>query len=214
MAHTDPRSVPVLGARRRLDQAVTAFAARGARGLALAAALFAAAAPAAAEPDPRAAAAPAARPWGVEADLIGPWIPQVHILSARVTRALWGTAGTPRGAAMLGVYVRPRVGHDVVETIDEYLLAIGYRQYLWGGLHVEAAVLAGWSWGTRNRIDGMDYTSPSVLAEGLAGYRLELRRFYVTPQVGALAGLVTDLGPRGGKSDVFVEGKLLVGVTW
>ena len=115
---------------------------------------------------------------------------------------------------MLGVYVRPHVDHDIVEKIDEYLLSLGYRQYLWRGLHLEAAVLAGWSWGTRNKINGMDYSSPSVLAEGLAGYRIDLRWFYLAAQVGTLAGIVTDIGPRGGKSDVFVEGKLLVGLTW
>ncbi|MBC7978024.1 MAG: autotransporter domain-containing protein [Myxococcales bacterium] len=158
--------------------------------------------------------APDEKPWSVEADLVGPWIPQVHIISARVTHTLWGTATTRHGDAMLGVYVRPRVGHDIVETIDEYLLSIGYRQALWRGLHLEAAVLAGWSWGTRNKIDGMDYSSPSVLVEGLAGYRIDLGRFYLTPQAGVLAGIVTDIGPRGGKSDVFVEGKLLAGLTW
>lgn len=36
----------------------------------------------------------------------------------------------------------------------------------------------------------------------------------MTPQVGVIAGAYTDIGPRGGKTDVFVQGKLLVGVSF
>jgi hypothetical protein len=180
---------------------------------------------AAAEPALSSTAPPAPSRWGVEAELVQPFIPEVHILSARVTRTLWGAPGGPRGDLSLGVYARPRVAHNIVETIDEYLVSVGYRQYLWRGLHVEAAALAGWAWGENNKIDGMDYSNPVLLVEGLAGYRVDLRApvdsagrpqlgFYVTPQVGGLAGVITDIGPRGGKSDLFVVGKLLAGVSF
>lgn len=170
-------------------------------------------------------ATPSPARWGIEAELVQPFIPEVHILTARASRTLWGGAGAPRGDLLLGLYARPRVAHDIVETIDEYLVSVGYRQYLWRGLHVEASALAGWAWGENNKIDGMDYANPVLLAEGLVGYRLDVRApidaagrrqlgLYVTPQFGGLAGVVTDIGPRGGKSDLFVVGKLLAGVSF
>jgi hypothetical protein len=163
--------------------------------------------------------------WGVEAELVQPFIPEVHIMTARVSRTLWGSAAATRGDLMLGVYARPRVAHNIVETIDEYLVSVGYRQYLWRGLHAEASALAGWAWGENNKIDGMDYSNPVLLAEGLVGYRFDLRApvaasgrrqlgLYVTPQFGGLAGVSTDIGPRGGKSDLFVVGKLLAGLSF
>lgn len=158
--------------------------------------------------------------WGVEVDLVQPWIPEVHILSLRVTRTV-RARGSQRSELMVGVYARPRVSHDIVETIDEYLLAVGLRHTLWRGLHLEAAVLAGWAWGENNRIDGMDHANPAVLLEGQLGYRFTVRRatadrvgLYLAPQAGVLTGVFTDIGPRGGKSDTFLEGKLLAGVTF
>jgi hypothetical protein len=231
-------AAPVPGAAAARDAARAPGRGAGARMSLACAVLVALAMPrlAAAQADGAPAAAPASRParepvlearaataaprWGVEAELVQPWIPTVHIFTAQVVRTLWSRAGGARGDLRVGVYLRPRVDHDIVETIDEYLLTAGYRQYVWRGLHLDVGVLAGWAYGTRNKIDGMDYSNPAVLVEGLAGYRAVLWRpqrgvgVYVAPQVGVLAGVMTDIGPRGGKSDVFAEAKLLVGMTF
>jgi hypothetical protein len=167
--------------------------------------------------------------WGVEAELVQPFIPSVHIISARGTRTVWGDPGGLRGDVMLGLYARPAVAHDIVERIDEYLVSAGYRQYFVRGLHVESAVLAGWAVGTKNLIDGQDYSHPAVLMEALVGYRFGFLEpggffsdaaepggigFYASPQFGFIAGLSTDIGPRGGQPDFFIQGKLLVGVSF
>lgn len=165
----------------------------------------------------------AASRWGLETELVQPFVPGVHIGRVRVSRTLWGAPSGPRGELLAGVYLRPDVEHDIVETIDEYLVSLGYRQTFVRGLHADLALEAGWVWGHQNLIDGEDYSTPVLLLDANLGYRVDLlsrgagtdaRRYgiYVIPQLGVLAGLVTDIGPRGGKADVFLQGKLLVGL--
>ncbi len=175
--------------------------------------------------DARPSTAPTHR-WAVEVELIQPFLPEVGIISIRGSRTLWGESGGVRGDLLLGAFIRPNVKHDVVETIDEYLLAVGYRQYIWRGLHAEVALLGGWVWGQNNKLDGEDYSNPTLLGEALVGYRFgfwepggfyadgSTTGVYVSPQFGVIQGLVTDIGPRGGKSDTFLQAKLLVGVSF
>lgn len=108
--------------------------------------------------------------WAAEVDLVQPFIPTVHIVRARLTWTAWGEAAGLRGDLVGGLYIRPHVPHDVVETIDEYLLIAGYRQYVWRGLHAEALLNGGVAWGT-NLVDGKDYTTPSLFLDLNVGYR-------------------------------------------
>ncbi len=162
---------------------------------------------------------PSPHPWSLETDLIQPFVPTVGILRLRATRTVWGTPGGLRGDLMVGVFLRPNVEHTIVERINEYLLTVGYRQYFWKGLHVEAELNGGWAWGT-NRLDGQLYSNPSVLLNLNAGYRFGFFDrggpvgFFVTPQVGVIQGLWTNIGPRGGRSDTFLQAGLLVGVSF
>lgn len=161
--------------------------------------------------------APALRTWGVEADLLVPFIPEAEIITIRGTRTLWGQGQPLHGDLVLGVFLRPNVEHDIVEEIDEYLFTIGYRQYLWRGLHLEGQVDLGYAWGTRNRIDGRDHNNFAMLVEGHAGYRFDFApsaatSLYLNPQVGVIHGAITDIGPRGGKSDTFLSAKINLGV--
>jgi hypothetical protein len=171
------------------------------------------------------AAQPSPHPWSLETELIQPFVPTVGILRLRAGRTLWGTPGGLRGDLMVGVFIRPNVEHTIVERINEYLLAVGYRQYFWRGLHVEVELNGGWAWGT-NRIDAQLYSNPSVLLNLNAGYRFGFFEpggffdnggpvgFFVTPQVGVIQGLWTNIGPRGGRSDTFLQAGLLVGVSF
>ncbi len=158
--------------------------------------------------------------WGVEAELIAPFLPEVGIFTAKVTRTLFSnTSYTRHGDLLLGVYLRPNVKHDVVEKISEYLFTAGYRHYFTKGFHIEAQADIGYADGQQNKIDGKDYNNFSLLGEINAGYRLNLSSrkpfgIYLLPQIGFLQGLSTDIGPRGGKSDGFVQGKLSVGFSF
>ncbi len=156
--------------------------------------------------------------WGIETELIAPFLPEVGIITVKTTRTITNSADASlHGDLLLGVYLRPNVQHDIVETIDEYLLTVGYRQYFYKGLHIEAQLDAGYAWGHKNKIDGKDYNNFALLGEANAGYTFHLRskgssNFYILPQFGVLHGLSTNIGPRGGKSDTFIQGKLIIGI--
>jgi hypothetical protein len=149
------------------------------------------------------AATPSPHAWALETELLQPFVPTVGILRLRGARTLWGTPGGLRGDLLVGVFVRPNVEHTIVERINEYLLTVGYRQYFWRGAHVEVELDAGWAWA--NRIDGKLYSNPSVLLNVNAGYRFGFFEpggffdngsavgFFVTPQVGVVQGLWTNI---------------------
>lgn len=163
------------------------------------------------------------RPWGVEAEAFQPFYPTVHILRLQATRLLTPAESRMKGDLIVGMYIRPNVQHDVVEKINEYMFIAGYRQYLWKGLHLEAKLNIGYAWGTRNLIDGKDYETATVFWESNAGYRLQLMNrarysLYLLPQFGILANArsknATNIGPRGGKPDTFLQGNLIIGINF
>lgn len=170
---------------------------------------------------------PSAHPWGVEVDTVQPWIPTVHIFRMRGTRTLWGTPTGPRGDVLLGFTVRPGIKHDVVDYIHEYQAGVGYRQYFWRGLHAEAGLDVGAAWGT-NLVDGKRYHTATLFLNTNVGYRFGFFEpgglagnprspvgFYLVPQVGVYTSLgVADIGPRNGKPDVFLQGNLMVGLSF
>lgn len=156
--------------------------------------------------------------YGIETELLQPFVPEVGIITFKGSKTLWGKNGESHGDALLGVFLRPNVSHDVVDTIDEYQASIGYRHYFWQGLHAEVQYLAGYVWGKNNLVDGKDYEGFVQFAEANIGYRIDFakdqqRGFYIIPQFGYIQGLNEELiiGPRNGKDDTFWQGKLLVG---
>jgi hypothetical protein len=169
----------------------------------------------AAPSNPRPPAPAVKKPWGAELELVQPFIPEVGIFTAKGTRTLWGSDGGLKGDAIVGVFLRPGVDHNVVDEIDEYAAILGYRQYFWRGLHAEALTYLGWARGTRNKKDGKNYEDFAWLAEVSAGYRFTIvdgssLSLYVTPQVGYLQGVYTNIGPRD-TPDRFLTAKLLLG---
>lgn len=156
--------------------------------------------------------------WAIETELIAPFLPEIGIITVKATKTITeNRSKTMHGDLLLGIYARPNVAHDIVETIDEYLLTVGYRQYFYKGFHVEAQLDAGYAWGTKNKIDGKDYNNFALLGEINSGYKIFLsnkskNNLYVLPQAGILSGLSTNIGPRGGKSDTFIQGKLIIGI--
>jgi hypothetical protein len=158
--------------------------------------------------------------WGVELELIQPFVPTINIFTAKVSHTLFRTeASGQQGDLLVGVFVRPNIEHDVVQRIEEYAISVGYRHYFWQGLHAEAQYFGGYVWGRKNLVDGKDYQGFVQLASATIGYRFTFGAspslmFYVLPQVGVLGGLNPELiiGPRNGKPDVFLDGRLLVGI--
>ena len=74
----------------------------------------------------------APKKWGIETELIQPFLPNVGIIRIVATNRLTATE-KKQGDLLIGVYIRPNVKHDVVEKINEYLFILGYRQYFWKG---------------------------------------------------------------------------------
>jgi hypothetical protein len=156
--------------------------------------------------------------WGIETELIQPFLPNVGIIRIQATHKLTSPE-SKRGDLIIGAYIRTNVKHDIVEKINELLFVTGYRQYLWKGLHVEAKSNIGYAWGTKNLIDGKDYNNFSWFWEANIGYKFDLGKkdnysLYILPQFGVLSSISADIGPRGGKSDTFPQGNLVLGVNF
>lgn len=160
---------------------------------------------------------PAVHKWSFEADVVQPFIPTVGIFNIQATRNVF-TGNSQKGDLLLGVYLRPNVKHDIVEEIDEYMLYIAYRHFLWKGLHLEAGMNTGYYWGWNNLVNGRDYEGVGMYWETNIGYKLELgksKRFFINPQAGFIGTMgLSDIGPRQGKSDNFVQGNLLLGLNF
>jgi hypothetical protein len=143
----------------------------------------------------------------------------VGIIRLQTTYALSPPESKMKGELLLGAYIRPNIKHDVVEKINEYLLITGYRQYFWKGLHAEAKSNLGYAWGTKNLIDSKDYNKLSWFWEANTGYKFDFAKkqntnLYAIAQFGILSKITADIGPRGGKSDTFIQGNLLVGINF
>ncbi|MBO0937117.1 hypothetical protein J2I47_11220 [Fibrella sp. HMF5335] len=154
--------------------------------------------------------------WGIETELVQPFLPNVGIIRLQATRTITSLTGTNRGDLLVGVYIRPNVRHDIVEKINEYMLMVGYRQFVWRGLHLEGKTNIGFSEGTKNRFDGKDYNHLSWFWEANAGYLFSLAGkgrsgLYLLPQAGVISSISSNIGPRGGESDTFPQASLIVG---
>lgn len=157
--------------------------------------------------------------WGLETELIQPFLPEVGIIRIQATRTMTSLSKKMKGDLLFGGYIRPNVKHDVVEKINEYMLMVGYRQYLWKGLHLEVKSNMGYAWGTKNLIDGKDYETATWFYEPNIGYKFEFARkqksnLYALAQFGVIGNIVGDIGPRGGKTDIFPQGNLFIGINF
>jgi hypothetical protein len=157
--------------------------------------------------------------WGIEADLVQPFLPEIGIIRINATRTLFSLSNKMKGDLILGAYIRPNIKHDVVEKINEYMVVAGYRHYFWKGLHIEAKSNMGYAWGTRNLVDFKNYETATWFWETNIGYKINILKknklnLYAIPQFGAIGNIVGDIGPRNGKPDNFIQGSLLVGVNF
>jgi len=155
--------------------------------------------------------------WSFEAELIQPFVPTVEIFNIQATRTIFENT-KQKGELVIGAYIRPNVEHDVVEEIDEHMLYVAYRHFLWRGFHAEAGMNTGYYWGWKNLVDGRDYEGIGMYWEANIGYKWNVgksNRFFVNPQFGAVGTMgLSDIGPRNGKTDNFVQGNLFLGVNF
>jgi hypothetical protein len=161
--------------------------------------------------------------WGLETELVQPFLSTVNIVRLQATRTITKPESKMKGDLLFGMYIRPNVKHDVVEKINEYMLILGYRQYFWKGLHLEAKANVGYAWGTKNLIDGKDYKTSTIFWESNLGYKFNLTNktkssLYLIPQFGIIGNAkgenTVNIGPRGGKPDTFIQGSLIVGINF
>jgi hypothetical protein len=161
--------------------------------------------------------------WGIETELVQPFLPTINIIRIQATRTLTPLDSKMKGDLLFGMYIRPNVKHDVVEKINEYMVILGYRQYLWKGLHLEAKANIGYAWGTKNLIDGKNYETSTIFWESNLGYKFNLTNktkssLYVIPQFGVIGNAkgenTVNIGPRGGKPDTFIQGGLIFGINF
>ncbi len=161
--------------------------------------------------------------WSLETELVQPFIPTVNIIRIQAVRNINKPEAKLKSELLLGAYIRPNVKHDVVEKINEYMLMAGYRQYLWKGLHLEGKANIGYAWGTKNLIDGKDYETSTIFYESNFGYKFNLTKknknnIYLIPQFGVLGNAkgenTVNIGPRGGKPDVFLQGNFNLGINF
>jgi hypothetical protein len=161
--------------------------------------------------------------WGIETELVQPVLPNVGIIRITATRTISSAQSKRQGDLLFGMYLRPNVKHNVVEKINEYMAVLGYRQYFWKGLHVEAKANIGYAWGTKNLFDGKDYETSTIFWESNLGYKFALTNkvtssFYVIPQLGVIGNAkgnkTVNIGPRNGKPDTFIQGSLVIGINF
>ena len=161
--------------------------------------------------------------WGIETELIQPFLPDVGIIRIQATRTLTSPSKKMKGDLLFGAYLRPNVKHDVVEKINEYMLILGYRQYFWKGLHLEAKANVGYAWGTKNLFDGKDYETSTIFWETNLGYKIDFLKksksnLYALAQFGVIGNAkgenTVNIGPRNGKPDIFPQGNLIIGINF
>lgn len=161
--------------------------------------------------------------WGIETELIQPFLPSIGIIRLQATRTLTKPTSKMKGDLLFGMYIRPNVKHDVVEKINEYMLIVGYRHFFWKGLHLEAISNMGYAWGTKNLFDGKDYETVTWFWEANVGYKLDFLKkeksnLYAMAQFGFIGNVfgesTVNIGPRGGKPDTFPHGNLIFGINF
>lgn len=112
------------------------------------------------------------RRWGAEINVLWPIFPG-NIYRANVTYEAWRNNDLA-GDLFLGFIARPYEFRKEEGDFSNYALVLGYRQFLWKGLHLEFMNAFGPGFNRNNAITGKDYTSWDYELGLLVGYRLEL----------------------------------------
>jgi hypothetical protein len=157
--------------------------------------------------------------WGVEFNVVWPFVPGVEIYTAKATRTLWAK-GNAHGDLTFGFLWRPGTTEDEnAEEFSEIGANIGYRHYFWKGLHAELALYPSFAQETKNKIDGQDYEGFAMTTEFYAGYKFDVFNrakysFYLMPQAGIGYNVISNLGPETEENAPFPTLNLQIGINF
>ncbi|MFP4331071.1 MAG: autotransporter outer membrane beta-barrel domain-containing protein [Spirochaetaceae bacterium] len=138
--------------------------------------------------------------WGVEFNVVWPFVPGVRIYTAKVTHTLW-EADEASGEITFGVLIRPGTrDNEAADLFREYGINLGYRQYFLDKAQVELALYPSYAIEVGNSVDGLDYRGFALTGELYGGYRFDLTNdldfnWYLMPQAGVGYTVISDLGP-------------------
>jgi hypothetical protein len=159
------------------------------------------------------------KPWGVEFNVVWPFVPGVEIYTAKATRTIWAREKS-HGDITFGLLVRPGTRNDEnAEKFSEFGLNIGYRHYFWKGLHAELAIYPSFAREVKNKIDGRDYEGFAMTTECYTGYRFDVLKkniysLYLMPQAGIGYNVISNLGPQTEANAPFPTLNLQIGINF
>jgi len=152
----------------------------------------------------------------LEANLVWPFVPGIEIYQLRVPVTIWQN-DKMKGDLVFGTTIRPSVTDDEnAEKFSEYGLGLGYRHYIWKGLHIEPTVYFSYAKEEENKKDGKDYEGLAITTELYAGYKFDLLSrnmfdMYTIVQGGIGATPYQDLGPTTEDGDLIPVFTVLIG---
>jgi len=144
---------------------------------------------------------------GVEASALWPIFPQNLFLFRAAVPVAEGQH------LLIGTQFQTPNERPAEGTFSSASLQVGWRSYLWKGLHLDGVVNAGLGVLRDNPIDGGDYNSFDVEVMGAVGYRLEFGRFYtsIQPLGAAMVVFKSNPWPIEGIGVARTEGPFYVG---
>lgn len=161
----------------------------------------------------------ATKKWGIEFNVVWPFVPGVEIYTLKGTYTTWQKKHF-KGDAIVGLLYRPGTKNDEnAEQFSEIGTGIGYRQFFWKGLHVETILFSSFAQEERNKIDGKNYSGYALTTEFYVGYKFDFLKqkkvsMYLMPQAGIGYNAVSLLGPASEENRPFPAINLQVGINF
>jgi hypothetical protein len=166
---------------------------------------------------------PEEKRWGVEFSPIGAGV--FRLFQAKGTYLI-NPKSKFKGEVGFGVLLQPESTAPASESFNEdgtysaYMASVGYRQYLWKGLHLESVINFGYGGNRENKLDGKDYEAFLVFNQNFIGYKFNVMNrekfnLFIIGQGGfGYVPVNTNQWPRSGDSSIYGLGDLKVGVNF
>jgi hypothetical protein len=100
-----------------------------------------------------------------------------------------------RGQVVLGIQTQAPTRRAEEGRFATFSGTVGYRQYAWKGLHLDALVHGGWGGLRGSVVDGRDYDSFDLEVMALVGYRVDVGPAYALLQPLGTAAVVYRSNP-------------------
>ncbi|MGF1639297.1 MAG: hypothetical protein ACFCUU_19625 [Cyclobacteriaceae bacterium] len=161
--------------------------------------------------------------WGAEFSPIGAGV--FRLFQAKTTYLI-NPKSSFKGEVGLGMLLQPESNAKASEAFNEdgtysaYMASIGYRQYLWKGLHLESVLNFGYAGNRNNKIDGQDYRAFIVFTQNFIGYKFNVLKrakynLFIIGQGGfGYVPINTNQWPRSGESSIYGLGDMKIGINF